>query len=109
MRIIGIWIKNVLKEILKLIFGYHCTDNPFSAGLLHFSSDYTNGVTGVQYQSTFQGLLKSEWRAVYRENLIRGQAGVPLRTNYGIDMSTGTALPAGPRLLDATNQPLNYK
>lgn len=78
-------------------------------GLLHFSSDYTNGVTGVQYQSTFQGLLKSEWRAVYRENLIRGQAGVPLRTNYGIDMSTGTALPAGPRLLDATNQPLNYK
>jgi len=77
-------------------------------GLLHFSSDYTNGMTGVQYQSTYQGLLKSEWRAVYRENLIRGQAGVSLRTNYGIDMSTGVPLPAGPRLLDSSNQPLNY-
>ena len=77
-------------------------------GLLHFSSDYTNGMTGVQYQSTYQGLLKSEWRAVYRENLIRGQAGVSLRTNYGIDMSTGVPLPAGPRLLDSSNQSLNY-
>lgn len=77
-------------------------------GLLHFSSDYINEVTCTQYQSTYQGFIKSEWRAVYRENLIRGEAGIPLRTSYEIDISTGIPLPAGPRLLDATNQPLNY-
>lgn len=36
----------------------------------------------------YNGLLKSEWRAIYRENLIKGQAGVPLRTYYGYDITT---------------------
>lgn len=35
-------------------------------GLLHFSSDYVNPLTGSTYYSTHNGLLKSEWRAVYR-------------------------------------------
>jgi len=77
-------------------------------GLLYFDNDYTNLLTGIQYQSTYKSLLKSEWRAVYYENLIRRQAGIPLRTNYGIDMTTGTPLPSGPRLLDSANQPINY-
>ena len=76
-------------------------------GLLHFGSDYTNS-TGETYQSSYNGLLKSEWRAVYRENLIRNQAGVPLRTHYGIDMSTGLPVGIEPRLLTPSNIPINY-
>jgi hypothetical protein len=56
-------------------------------------------------EPTFEGLLKSEWRAVYRENIIRGQAGIPLRTHYGIDKGSGS----GPRLLDSNNSPKNYR
>ncbi|WP_316822999.1 M91 family zinc metallopeptidase [Pedobacter gandavensis] len=78
-------------------------------GVLHFSNDYTGG-TGVTYQSQFMGLKKSEWRAAYYENLIRGQAGVPLRTHYGLsnDVNTGTSQGLGPRLLDVNNRPINY-
>ena len=68
-------------------------------GLLHFKRDQ------MQYQSKHDGLLKSEWRAVYRENLIRSQAGIPLRTHYGIDKGSGS----GPRLLDSNNSPINYR
>jgi hypothetical protein len=87
-------------------------------GLLHFSSDYTNGVTGATYFSTHNGLLKSEWRAVYHENLIRGQAGIPLRTHYGINMTTGVPVGTGPSLIMSVrvpflplpiNIPLNYR
>jgi hypothetical protein len=85
----------------------HASDS--NQGLLHFSSDYTNAVTGATYFSTSNGLLKSEWRAVYRENLIRGQAGIPLRTHYGYDMTTGVPRPIGPRLLTPANLPINYR
>ena len=84
----------------------HASDS--NQGLLHYSSDYTN-VAGATYFSSYNGLLKSEWRAVYRENLIRGQAGIPLRTHYGYDMTTGVPLPIGPRLLTPANLPINYR
>jgi len=94
----------------------HASDS--NQGLLHYGgmdnngnvnpSSYTNVSTGFTYNFEYNGLLKSEWRAVYRENLIRGQAGIPLRTYYGYDITTGSPLPTGPRLLDSTNQPLNY-
>ena len=84
----------------------HASDS--NQGLLHFNSDYTNVVTGTTYNSTHNGLLKSEWRAVYRENVIRGQAGIPLRTHYGINMSTGVPVGIGPRLLTPTNILINY-
>ena len=84
----------------------HASDS--NQGLLHFSSDYTNSSTGATYSSTHNGLLKSEWRAVYRENLIRSQAGIPLRTHYGYDISTGVPCPIGPRLLNPLNLPINY-
>ena len=58
--------------------------------------------------SKHNGLLKSEWRAVYRENLIRVQAGVPLRTHYGVDKSTDIPVGIGPRLLTPLNKPINY-
>jgi hypothetical protein len=52
--------------------------------------------------------LKSEWRAIYRENLIRGQAGIPLRTHYGYDIKTGVPRTIGQRLLPPLNLPINY-
>lgn len=61
------------------------------------------------YYYDHNGLLKSEWRAVYRENIIRGQAGIALRTHYGYDISTGVPLPIGPRLLTPANLPINYR
>jgi hypothetical protein len=88
-------------------------------GLLHYGSmdkngnvipaSYTNRVTGVTYNYEYNGLLKSEWRAVYRENIIRSQAGIPLRTHYGINMSTGIPVGLGPRLLTPANLPINYR
>ena len=85
----------------------HASDS--NQGLLHFSSDYTNPLTGETYVSTYNGLLKSEWRAVYRENIIRSQAKLPLRTHYGYDITSGTPQPTGPRLLDSSNKPINYQ
>jgi RHS repeat-associated protein len=82
-------------------------------GLLHFGNmgsqpmSFTNH-QGTVYNYQYNGLLKSEWRAVYRENLIRGQAKLALRTYYGYDMTTGTPQPTGPRLLDSKNLPINY-
>lgn len=84
----------------------HASDS--NKGILHYSSDYTNPLTGATYYSTHQGLLKSEWRAVYRENLIREQSGIPLRTHYGYDITTGVPHPIGPRLLNSSNRPINY-
>jgi hypothetical protein len=87
-------------------------------GLLHLNQDYTNPTTGGVYQSNFNGLKKSEWRAVYRENIIRGQLGLPLRTHYGHDVSTGTPVGIGPSLIHSfstsffslpINMPLNYR
>jgi len=52
--------------------------------------------------------LKSEWRAVYRENLIRGQAGIPSRAHYGYDIKTGVPPTIGQRLLPPLNLPINY-
>jgi hypothetical protein len=82
-------------------------------GLPHFGNmasqpmSFTNN-KGTVYNYQYNGLLKSEWRAVYRENLIRGQAKLPLRTYYGYDITTGTPQPTGPRLLDSKNLPINY-
>ena len=78
-------------------------------GVLYYGSNYTNPITGATYQATHLGLEKSEWRAVYYENILRGQAGVPLRTNYGLQqMQNGGYQPTGPRLLDINNNPINY-
>jgi len=77
-------------------------------GLFHLDRDQTNATTGAVYQSTFNGLKKSEWRAVYRENIIRGQLGLPLRTHYGYDVSSGVSTGIEPRLLTPENQPINY-
>ena len=77
-------------------------------GMLYPTSDYTN-IANKTYSSTFFGVLKVEWRAVYQENTIRAKKQIPLRAFYGIDLSTGTIKPIGnTRLLDSNNKPINY-
>ncbi len=36
------------------------------------------------YDPNYRGLPKSEWRAVYRENMVRSELGIPLRLYYSI-------------------------
>ncbi|MDR2038465.1 MAG: type III secretion system effector protein [Bacteroidales bacterium] len=85
----------------------HASDS--NQGLLHFGNDYTNVTTGATYQYMHNGVAKREWRAVYRENIVRDQMGIPLRTHYGVDQSSSPSLPIGTRLLDANNLPINYR
>ena len=77
-------------------------------GILYLGSDYTNPLNGNSYQAQDQGLNKSEWRAVYFENIIRGQAGLPLRTNYGLQDNGGSYTGTGPSMLTPSGQPINY-
>jgi RHS repeat-associated protein len=84
----------------------HASDS--NKGKLHYTRGYTNPTTGAIYSGIHNGLSKAEWTAVYRENIIRGQADIPLRTHYGVSYSTGVAAPLGPRLLDTSNRPINY-
>lgn len=55
-----------------------------------------------------QGVKRGEWQAVYRENMLRSQMGLPLRTHYIKNVtSDGTFIGgAGPRLLTPANRPL---
>ena len=48
-----------------------------------FSHVYDNA-KGIKelYNMIYDGLTKSEWRATYKENLIRGELGLPYRTHY---------------------------
>ena len=78
-------------------------------GMLYPVQDYTNVVTGKSYMSKHEGLEKVEWRAVYRENILRKQSGISLRSYYGYDVSSGIRTPIGPRLLDSKNMPLKYE
>jgi RHS repeat-associated protein len=70
---------------------------------------YPGDILG-SYNPSHNGLLKREWRAVYYENIVRGQLGLPLRAyyklNFNLDNSTFSS--SGPRLLDSQNNPINY-
>ncbi|MCT1526964.1 M91 family zinc metallopeptidase [Sphingobacterium hotanense] len=87
----------------KLIHGRDANN-----GVLYPSQSHTSA-TGAVYQSDQQGLLKVEWRAVYYENIMRGQAGVPLRTHYGVQATQNGFQPMGPRLIDVNGRPINYQ
>ena len=77
-------------------------------GTLYIGSDYTNPLNGNSYLSKDQGLNKSEWRAVYYENIIRQQAGLPLRTQYGLQDNGGSFTGTGPSLLTPAGLPINF-
>ena len=57
--------------------------------------------------SVADGLESNEWQAVYRENLMRQDLGLPLRTHYGSSMtSDGVKMGGvGPRVLTPANKP----
>jgi hypothetical protein len=78
-------------------------------GVLHFDNDYTNPLTRATYYANDAALKKSEWRAVYFENVLRGQLGLHLRTHYGVkETSPGSFAPDGPKLIDNSGNPVNY-
>ena len=64
---------------------------------------YFNHDKGI-YRAKHQGVFKSEWQAVYRENMIRKELGLPLRTHYYID----NGRPSGASMLDSEGRPLGY-
>ena len=64
---------------------------------------YFNHDKGI-YRAKHQGVFKSEWQAVYRENMIRKELGLPLRTHYYID----NGRPSGASMLDPEGRPLGY-
>ncbi len=51
---------------------------------------------------------RSEWQAVYRENTLRGQMGVPLRTHYITDQNPSGVVTGGtePRMITPANKPI---
>jgi RHS repeat-associated protein len=78
---------------------FHGRDS--NQGVLYPSNNYNT------YNATDNGLKKSEWRAVYYENILRRQAGLPLRTSYGIQLTPSGPQPMGPNMLNSNNQPIN--
>ncbi len=93
------------------------TNRPAYIGLAHEMFHGRDANNGVMYPSSdwksfkaeHNGLYKSEWRAVFYENTVRSQLGLPLRTHYGVSIDTeGNQSGIGPRLLDSKNNPINY-
>ncbi|MCC8034589.1 MAG: type III secretion system effector protein [Rikenellaceae bacterium] len=63
---------------------------------------------GALVSGEHNGIRKNEWQAVYRENMMRGQAGIPLRTHYETAVtSNGVRIGgSGPRMITSANQPI---
>ena len=74
------------------------TSRPAYIGLGHELIHGSDSNQGILDYSMKDGIYMAEWNAVYRENLIRGQANIPLRSNYGLDISTGKPVGTGPNL-----------
>lgn len=74
--------------------------------LAHEMSHALDADRGLMDYRIEQGIQRNEWQAVYRENLIRSQLGLPLRTYYssGGDGTSALTVPTGPYLLDKTNK-----
>lgn len=77
-------------------------------GTLYYNHDFTNSLTGNSYLAQYLGLNKSEWRATYFENIMRMQAGVPLRANYGLSDDGGKYTGNGPPTLNQFGYPITY-
>jgi len=80
---------------------FHAQDA--NRGLLYPNNDYNDKELGIKYKAKYKGLFKSEWRAIYGENLIRRELSLPLRYYYESEA------PYGPRLVSKKNGSLiNY-
>ena len=67
--------------------------------------DANRGMLNDRLQNGVKG---SEWQAVYRENVLRGQIGQPLRTHYikSVDPSGAYIGGSGVRMITPANQPI---
>lgn len=55
---------------------------------------------GILDNTLYKGIKRDEWQAVYNENCLRRELGLPLRTYYikGVD-SEGNQHPLGPKMI----------
>ena len=76
--------------------------------LSHEMSHAADSNKGLLDSRIENGIKRSEWQAVYHENIIRSQLGIPLRTYYKVRFtSSGDFLGGdGPYLLDSANNPI---
>jgi RHS repeat-associated protein len=58
---------------------------------------------GLRDSQKENGIPRNEWQASYRENMLRPQLNLPLRTYYRVNQYGGGE---APRLLDGNNQPI---
>ena len=63
---------------------------------------------GTMTDGTSQGLDNNEWQAVYRENVMRSQAGIPLRTHYVVNATLEGVRVGGTgvRMISPANSPI---
>ena len=63
---------------------------------------------GLLDSRTQLGITRSEWQAVYRENVMRQQMNLPLRTDYKTlyNPNTNVYSPGGPNMLDQNKNPI---
>lgn len=79
----------------------------------HTATRLADANMGLLDPTDHDGSIRSEWQAVYRENLIRGELGIPLRVSHRSTYN-GQLSPASPFMIDVNNQPVkptwnNYK
>ena len=79
---------------------FHARDA--NKGILYPNENIVDELSGIKYKSRYKGLFKSEWRAVFGENMIRRELGLPLRIYYE------PTPPYGPRLVTKKGLLFNY-
>jgi RHS repeat-associated protein len=85
---------------------YGCSNAIVTLGHeLSHAHDAMNNLTDVM--DSYDNLIKGEWRAVYRENMIRSELKIPLRTHYykGEDPIYGKIIGVSPATLDRNHKP----
>ena len=96
--------------------------NPSGATIPTLNGSGVNGITDLGHEMfhgldanrglldtrVHQGIKRSEWQAVYRENMLRSQLGSRLRTHYikSVDANGAFIGGQGTRMLTPANQPL---
>ena len=101
----------------NVIWNHYGTELPTTEGisvnghmdLAHELSHAFDSDRGLLDDRKEQGVSRTEWQAVQKENMIRSQLGHPLRTHYKIatDPQGKRVSGIGPRMLTDDNKPLS--